>query len=51
MPVSLYLGYPAGFGPVGLWWGFVAGLGAVALFLLGRVGRLLSRPLERVAVE
>ena len=27
MPVSLYLGYPAGFGPVGLWWGFVAGLG------------------------
>ncbi len=51
MPVSLYLGYPAGFGPVGLWWGFVAGLGAVALFLLGRVARLLSRPLERVVVE
>jgi MATE family multidrug resistance protein len=51
MPVSLYLGYPGGYGPVGLWWGFVAGLGAVAVFLMARSSRLLARPLERVVVE
>jgi MATE family multidrug resistance protein len=51
MPVSLWLGFRTGLGVVGLWWGFVAGLAAVAVFLVLRVGGLLSRPVERVRVE
>jgi multidrug resistance protein, MATE family len=51
MPVSLWLGFGAGLGVVGLWWGFVAGLAGVALFLVLRIGGLLSRPVERVRVE
>jgi MATE family multidrug resistance protein len=51
MPVSLLLGFKAGLGVVGLWWGFVAGLAAVAVFLVGRVRVLLSRPVARVRVE
>jgi MATE family multidrug resistance protein len=51
MPVSLWLGFRAGLGVVGLWWGFVAGLAGVALFLVLRIGGLLSRPVERVRVE
>jgi MATE family multidrug resistance protein len=50
-PVSLWLGFRAGFGPVGLWWGLVAGLVAVAAFLLLRVRARLSRAIERVAVD
>jgi Na+-driven multidrug efflux pump len=49
--VSLLLGFKAGLGVVGLWWGFVAGLAAVAVFLVGRVRVLLSRPVARVRVE
>lgn len=51
MPVSLWLGFRAGLGVVGLWWGFVAGLAGVALFLVLRIGGLLSRNVERVRVE
>jgi MATE family multidrug resistance protein len=51
IPVSLLLGFRAGLGVVGLWWGFVAGLAAVALFLVLRVRKLLSRPVERVRVD
>ena len=51
MPVSLLLGFRAGLGVVGLWWGFVAGLAAVAVFLVGRVRVLLSRPVARVRVD
>jgi MATE family multidrug resistance protein len=50
-PVSLALGFGARGGVVGLWWGFVAGLAAVAVFLVLRVRRRLSRPIERVRVE
>jgi len=50
-PVSLALGFGARGGVVGLWWGFVAGLAAVAVFLVLRVKRRLSRPIERVQVE
>jgi MATE family multidrug resistance protein len=51
IPVSLWLGFRTGLGVVGLWWGFVAGLAAVAVFLVGRVFVLLSRPVVRVNVE
>jgi MATE family multidrug resistance protein len=51
IPVSLLLGFRAGLGVTGLWWGFVAGLAAVAVFLVMRVRRLLSRPVERVWVD
>jgi hypothetical protein len=36
---------------VGLWWGFVAGLAAVAVFMVLRVRRRLSRPIERMRIE
>ena len=51
LPVSLLLGYRSGLGVQGLWWGFVAGLAAVALFLLVRVRRVLTSPVERVVVD
>ena len=51
MPVSLLLGFRAGWGVVGLWWGFVAGLAAVAAFLVSRVREHLSREVARVRVE
>jgi len=51
LPISLLLGFNAGLGVQGLWWGFVAGLAAVAFFLLLRVRRVLSRPVERVLVD
>jgi MATE family multidrug resistance protein len=51
MPVSLWLGFQTGLGVVGLWWGFVSGLAGVAVFLVLRVGGLLSRHVERVRVE
>ena len=50
MPVSLWLGFQAKLGVVGLWWGFVSGLAGVALFLVLRIGKLLSQPVERVRV-
>jgi MATE family multidrug resistance protein len=50
-PVSLALGFAAHGGVVGLWWGFVAGLAAVAVFMVLRVRRRLSRPIERMRVE
>jgi len=51
MPVSLWLGFRTGLGMVGLWWGFVAGLAGVAVFLVMRIGGLLSRPVARVRVD
>ncbi|MEP7327219.1 MAG: MATE family efflux transporter, partial [Gemmatimonadota bacterium] len=51
MPVSVYLGFRAGWGPRGLWWGFVAGLGSVAVLLLLRARIRLRRDLTRVQVE
>ena len=50
-PVSLWLGFRAGFGPVGLWWGLVAGLVAVAAFLVLRVRTRLSGAIRRVVVD
>src|SRR4030095_4898642 len=38
LPLSLWLGFSAGWGPRGLWWGVVAGLFVVALFLVVRGG-------------
>ncbi|HEX5634931.1 MAG TPA: MATE family efflux transporter, partial [Gemmatimonadales bacterium] len=51
LPVSLLLGFRAGLGVQGLWWGFVAGLAAVAFFLLLRVRRVLTQPVERVVLD
>jgi len=51
MPVSVYLGFHAGWGPRGLWWGFVAGLGSVAVLLLLRARTRLRRDLVRVQIE
>ena len=51
LPISLYLGFRAGFGPLGLWWGMAAGLGAVSIFLLVRVRIRFGRGLRRLHVE
>ena len=51
LPISLYLGFRAGFGPLGLWWGMAAGLGAVSMFLLVRVRIRFGRGLSRLHVE
>ena len=51
LPISLYLGFRAGFGPLGLWWGMAAGLGAVSVFLLVRVRIRFGRGLRRLHVE
>ena len=51
LPISLYLGFRAGFGPLGLWWGMAAGLGAVSMFLLVRVRIRFGRGLRRLHVE
>jgi multidrug resistance protein, MATE family len=50
-PVSLWLGFRAGYGAVGLWWGLVVGLAAVATFLVARVRSRLSATLERLVIE
>src|SRR5881394_132602 len=51
MPVSLWLGFGAGYGAVGLWWGLVVGLVIVALFLILRVRQRQSRDLSRVIID
>ena len=51
LPISLWLGLSAGFGPRGLWWGLTAGLVVVALVLLVRVRVRLWGPLERLHVD
>ena len=51
LPISLYFGFRAGFGPLGLWWGMAAGLGAVAVFLLMRVRVRFGRDLARLHLE
>ncbi len=51
LPVSLYLGFRAGFGPLGLWWGMAAGLGVVSVFLLMRVRIRFGRGLRRLHGE
>jgi len=51
LPISLWLGLSAGYGPRGLWWGLTAGLVIVALVLLARVRVRLWGPLERIHVD
>lgn len=51
MPVSLWLGFGAGFGAIGLWWGLVVGLLMVAAFLLLRVWQRLRRDLSRIVID
>ena len=51
LPISLYFGFRAGFGPLGLWWGMAAGLGAVSVFLLMRVRVRFGRDLTRLHLE
>ena len=51
LPISLWLGVSAGYGPRGLWWGLTAGLVMVALVLLARVRVRLWGPLERLHVD
>ena len=51
LPISLYFGFRAGFGPLGLWWGMAAGLGAVSVFLLMRVRVRFGRDLRRLHLE
>jgi len=51
MPVSLWLGFGAGYGAVGLWWGLVVGLVIVACFLILRVKQRETRDLARVIID
>jgi MATE family multidrug resistance protein len=51
MPVSVWLGFGAGFGAVGLWWGLVAGLVMVALFLIVRLHHRQKRGLARLVID
>jgi MATE family multidrug resistance protein len=51
LPLGLWLGFRAGWGPVGLWWGLVGGLMVVALVLLARVRVRLWRRMERIVVD
>lgn len=51
VPISVWLGFDAHFGPIGLWWGFVAGLAAVALLLLARVRNRFRRTIERLVID
>ncbi len=51
LPISLWLGFRAGWGPKGLWWGLVAGLMVVALLLLVRVRSWLWRPIKRLVID
>ena len=51
VPVSVWLGFRAGYGPIGLWWGFVAGLAAVAGLLLWRVRTRFRTTIERLIID
>lgn len=51
LPVSLYLGLRAGYGPAGLWWGLVVGLAAVAVVLVLRVRIGMARGADRLQYE
>ena len=51
LPISLWLGFRAGWGPQGLWWGLVVGLILVAVLLLARVRMRLWRRLERLVID
>lgn len=51
VPVSVWLGFRAGYGPIGLWWGFVAGLAAVAGLLLWRVTTRFRTTIERLIID
>jgi len=51
IPVSLWLGFGAGYGAVGLWWGLVVGLVMVATFLIWRVKQRESRDLARIIID
>jgi MATE family multidrug resistance protein len=51
IPVSLYFGFLAHYGPAGLWWGLVLGLAVVASTLLVRVRARLARQQPRVLID
>jgi MATE family multidrug resistance protein len=51
LPVSLYLGVYAGFGPRGLWWGLTVGLIVVAITLVWRVRTKLGREFRRIVID
>jgi MATE family multidrug resistance protein len=51
IPVGVWLGFEASWGPRGLWWGLVLGLASVAVLLLLRVRGRLATELTRVVVE
>ena len=51
VPISIWLGFYAGYGPTGLWWGFVAGLAAVALLLLWRVRTRFRSAIARLIID
>jgi MATE family, multidrug efflux pump len=51
LPLSVYLGFVADWGPVGLWWGLVLGLAVVATSLLIRVRNQLARSQSRVIID
>ncbi|HVY67109.1 MAG TPA: MATE family efflux transporter [Gammaproteobacteria bacterium] len=51
IPVSLVLGFVAGYGAVGLWWGLVVGLVIVATFLVMRVHQREQQDFARVVID
>jgi multidrug resistance protein, MATE family len=51
LPVSVYLGFKAKWGPAGLWWGLVLGLGVVALTLTLRLRARIRRQQRRVVID
>jgi MATE family multidrug resistance protein len=51
IPLSMYLGFKAHWGPAGLWWGLVLGLVVVACTLLVRVRARLTREQRRLVID
>jgi MATE family multidrug resistance protein len=51
LPLGLWLGMRAGYGPAGLWWGLVAGLAAVGVGLLIRVQVRMRKAMRRVEID
>ena len=51
LPISVWLGFYAGYGPLGLWWGFVGGLAAVAVLLIWRVRSRFRRTIDRLIID